>query len=354
MQTSASLVSLGARCILGSLLTTQAHLFHMLNSLLQKRHLCPFVVTFAEPSWCWQSKASADLEWLLYLSNLVTSLHWIACCSRAPIIFTRKNAGEWIHRVCASPPLCLSTYQVFLISSLFYMVFCSLANFTFLVQGFQTIPCRKPVQRGGALFIETSKPLAVNCPQQLYSSIPSCPCLEVHCCPVALLPPLKLMVPDVVSGWRRSDILAGTCPVDENKSSWKYMGRTALEGKALNQSKYCIWYNCRSCSERVIAIIEVSDLCYCSHLCWLLLFISIFSYFTIHILWSLCVCVPWVASPTSPGDELLIPWITELLSSLIPSKCIPSLWMMQWASYISLSCLVTRLTLMTNARWQFV
>lgn len=136
--------------------------FTCLTVFCKKKHLCPFVVTFAERSWCWQPKASADLEWLLYLSNLVTTLYWIACCSRAPIIFSRKNAGEWIHRVCASPPLCLSMCQAFLISSLLYTVFCSLANFTFLVEGLQTIPCGKPVQPGGVLFIETSKSLSVN------------------------------------------------------------------------------------------------------------------------------------------------------------------------------------------------
>lgn len=171
MQTSASLASLGARCILGSPLTTPAHLFHMLNSLWQKRHLCPFVVTFAEPSWHWHPKASADLGWLLLLSNLVTTLYWIACFSRVPIMFSRKNAGEQIHRVCASPLSCLSMCQAFLISSLLYIVFCSVANFTFLVQDLQTIPSMKPVQPGGVLSIETSKSLVVNCPQQLYSSI---------------------------------------------------------------------------------------------------------------------------------------------------------------------------------------
>lgn len=187
--------------------------------------------------------------------------------------------------------------------------------------------------------------------------IPTCPCLEVHCCPVALLPLLKLMMLDAVPGQRRSDVLARTCPVDENKSSWRCMGHTALEGEGIKPKQILHLVQLQKLlRERflVIAITEVSDLCYSSHLCWFLLFISILS--LLHcwsILWSL-LCASWVASPTTPGDELLIPWITELLSSLIPSKCIPSLWMMQWASYISLSCLVTRLTLMTNARWQFV
>jgi len=78
------------------------------------------------------------------------------------------------------------------------------------------------------------------------------------------------MMLDAVPGQRRTDVLARTCPVDENKSSWRCMGHTALEGEGIKPKQILHLVQLQKLlRERflVIAITEVSDLCYSSHLC---------------------------------------------------------------------------------------
>lgn len=90
------------------------------------------------------------------------------------------------------------------------------------------------------------------------------------------------------------------------------MGCTALGGEGIKPKQILHLVQLQELlreSFLVIAIIEVSDLCYSSHLCWLD-FISILSYFTIDLSYevSMCVCVlscqsnnpwRWVADPVN-------------------------------------------------------
>lgn len=162
----------------------------------------------------------------------------------------------------------------------------------------------------------------------------------------------------MVSGWWRDDMCAWIWPVAEHEAPQRHAGCTTLERERESiklKQKPCIWHNCWNCSEVASggnnwslgsSVQPPSVLISSLH----------FHAFLLHpwsTLWSLCVC-PLSCQPDSPWWWVADPMNHRALKPfLIPSKHIPSLWMMQWASYISLSCLVTRLTLMTNAGWLF-
>lgn len=192
--------------------------------------------------------------------------------------------------------------------------------------------------------------------QQLYSSIPTCCSGEVYRSPVVLL--LSVGASGVwhglwtVEGWYVCLNMTHSWEWSSTGTHWMH-NPGERERKHKTKVKNCIWENCRNCSEVANDGNNWSLRFSVQPPCVLISSLH-FHAFLLHPWSAYCVC-PLSCQPDSPWWWVADPVNHRALKPfLIPSKHIPSLWMMQWASYISLSCLVTRLTLMTNAGWRFV